>query len=170
MLKVPCNPIGASPIPIAVTKPGDECSEVETGGTSLWNLRHMCDFIRARVIESTGPSTRVGVLSPKGFLPTQEPLEMIVVEIRAACSWQFLTHDFTSVLELKFLDCSKSSQVVSTTHCLRSASLLVKVLPVPVPSNRKNLMFESLANQNLSKAICINAGNTDLTRNISIRR
>lgn len=37
--KVPCNPIGASPIPIAATKPGAAFNETVTGGTELQNLK-----------------------------------------------------------------------------------------------------------------------------------
>ena len=73
MLKVPCNPIGASPIPRLVINPDVEFKSAETGGTLRQNSRHHLGFIDARVSAAVSPSHFSGTGLPNGDFFAQVP-------------------------------------------------------------------------------------------------
>ena len=56
MENVPCNPIGASPMPIAATNPGADFKDAVTGGTAFQNRQLFRHEMRARVMATTSPS------------------------------------------------------------------------------------------------------------------
>ena len=93
--KVPCSPIGASPIPIAATNPGADLSEIVTGGTELQNLKFWCHLIRARVIAATGP-VQSFTDATKGSLPAHFPWDAIGSRTARNSSTLFLRHRFTT--------------------------------------------------------------------------
>ena len=72
-LKVPCNPMGASPMPSASARPSTRCRSSETGGTARQKVTALRGRMRARVMLATGPSTLRGNGFPNGSTPDHRP-------------------------------------------------------------------------------------------------